>query len=135
MATAKNTNIVNSIAAPAGAVGDDCTHVSLWDTQAAGNLLLTLAITTNPAALALNDRYQIAAQALVLTQNPGVGETPAMAERALRGRIAGGVWVQFHTGAPERTGPPTSSPSSVAPRSPRPTGRWRNRRKAVIRVS
>lgn len=72
MATAKNTNIVRSIAAPAGAVGDDCTHVSLWDAQQAGNLLASKAISTNPEALALGERYE----------------------------IAGGLWVQYHTGAP-----------------------------------
>lgn len=104
MATAKNTNLVRSIAAPAGAVGDDCTHVTLWDAQAAGDLLLSLAITTNPDALVLGDRYELAAEALVLTQNPAAGETAAMAERAVRGRIAGGVWVQFHTGAPGAAG-------------------------------
>ena len=104
MATAKNTNIVRSIAAPAGAVGDDCTHVTLWTAQAAGDLLLSLAITTDPAALALGDKYEIAAEALALTQNPAAGETAALAERMLQGAIAGGVWVQFHTAAPGNAG-------------------------------
>ena len=104
MATAKNTNIVRSIAAPAGAVSDDATHITLWTAQAAGDLLLTLEITTNPDALALGDKYEIAAEALVLTQAAAADETAAMAERAVRGRIAGGVWVQFHTGAPGAAG-------------------------------
>ena len=77
MAQAKNTNAVRSIAAPSGAVGDDCTHISLWDAQQNGNFLQSQEISTDPAA---------------------------MAERAVRGRIAGGVWVQFHTGAPGAQG-------------------------------
>ena len=104
MATAKNTNIVRSVAAPAGAVGDDCTHVSLWDAAAAGNLLGTKAISTNPAPLALGEKYELAAEALVLNAPTGADETAAMAERAVRGKIAGGVWVQFHDGAPGNAG-------------------------------
>ena len=104
MATAKNTNVVRSIAAPAGAVGDDCTHISLWDAQQNGNFLQSQQLSTDPAALALGERYEIAAEALVITQPAGANEAAAMAERAVRGRIAGGVWVQFHTGAPGAQG-------------------------------
>ena len=104
MATAKNTNIVRSIAAPAGAVGDDCTHISLWDAANAGNLLGTKAISTDPDALALGEKLEFAAQTLVINQPAGADETAAMAERAVRGKIAGGVWVQFHTGAPGANG-------------------------------
>lgn len=104
MATAKNTNVVRSIAAPAGAVGDDCTHLSLWDAQQNGNFLQSQQISTDPAALALGERYEIAAEALVINQPAGANESAAMAERAVRGRIAGGVWVQFHSGAPGAQG-------------------------------
>ena len=104
MATAKNTNVVRSIAAPAGAVGDDCTHISLWDAQQNGNFLQSQQISTDPAALALGERYEIAAEALVINQPAGANETAAMAERAVRGRIAAGVWVQFHTGVPGAQG-------------------------------
>ena len=104
MATAKNTNIVRSIATPAGAVGDDCTYISLWDAEVNGNFLQSQQISTDPAPLALGERYEIAAEALVITQPAGANETAAMAERAVRGRIAGGVWVQFHTGAPGNAG-------------------------------
>ena len=104
MATAKNTNVVRSIAAPAGAVGDDCTHISLWDQQQNGNFLQSQQISTDPAALALGERYEIAAEALVINQPAGANEAAAMAGRAVRGRIAGGVWVQFHTGAPGAQG-------------------------------
>ena len=104
MATSKNTNAVQSIAAPAGAVGDDCTHVSLWDAVQNGNLLGPKAISTNPDALALGEKLAIAVEALVLTTPVGVDETAAMAERAARGKVGGGVWVQFHTGAPGANG-------------------------------
>ena len=107
MATAKNTNIVRSIAAPAGAVGDDCTHVSLWDAAQNGNLLGSKAISTNPDPLALGERYELAAEALVINQPAGADETAAMAERAVRGKIKDGVWVQFHTGAPGANGTDT----------------------------
>ncbi len=76
MAQATNTNAVLSIAAPAGAVGDDCTHISLWATEVGGDFLRSQAISTDPDALALGERYL----------------------------IAGGVWVQFHTGAPGANG-------------------------------
>ena len=104
MATAKNTNVVRSIAAPAGAVGDDCTHISLWDAQQNGNFLQSQQISTDPAALALGERYEIAAEALVINQPAGANESADMSERAVRGRIAGGVWVQFHSGAPGAQG-------------------------------
>ena len=40
----------------------------------------------------------------MINQPAGADETAAMAERAVRGKIAGGVWVQFHTGAPGANG-------------------------------
>ena len=104
MAQASNTNAVQSIAAPAVAVGDDCTHISLWSMETGGDFLQSQAISTDPAALALGERYELAAGALLIEQTAGTNETAAMAERAVRGRIAGGVWVQFHTGAPGASG-------------------------------
>ena len=104
MAQATNTNAVLSIAAPAGAVGDDCTHISLWTAEVGGDFLRSQATSTDPDALALGERYQIDAGALVIDQPAAANETAAMAERAARGRIAGGVWVQFHTGAPGANG-------------------------------
>ena len=104
MAQAANTNAVLSTATPAGAVGNDCTHISLWSLENAGDFLGSQAISTDPDALVLGDRYQIAAGALLIDQPAGANETATMAERAVRGRIAGGVWVQFHTGAPGANG-------------------------------
>ena len=99
-ANASNTNVVESAAAPASAVGMDCTHVNLWDALAIGNSLWQQAISTNPDALALGDRLQFAIGALVITENEGIGESNHMAERGVRGKVAGGVWVSYHIGAP-----------------------------------
>ena len=104
MAQAANTNIVLSIAAPAGAVGDDCTDISLWSAQNAGDFLGSQAISTDPDALALGERYEIVAGLLLIDQPLGAGETEAMAQRKVNGAIAGGLWVQFHTGAPGNVG-------------------------------
>ena len=104
MAQASNTSAVQSIAAPAGAVGDDCTHIGLWDAETGGTFLQSMAISTNPSALALGEKLEIAAGALVIDQPTAVGETEDMSERAVRGRIKDGVWVQWHTGAPGTAG-------------------------------
>ena len=104
MARAANTNVIESTGAPAGAVGQDCTHVSLWPAAAGGTLLWAQAISTDPSALDLGEQYRIAAEALVIDQPTGPGETEAMAERAIRGRIAGTLYLQFHTGAPGANG-------------------------------
>ena len=103
-ATAVNTNVVQSIAAPAGAVGDDCTHINLWDALTSGNSLGSQAISTNPDPLALGDRLQFAAGALVITQPEGAGENNHLSERKVRGAVAGGMWVSYHTGAPGTAG-------------------------------
>ena len=99
MATGTTINAIQSVPTPAGAVGDDCTIVTLWDAELNGNFLQEITISTNPDALVLNEIYEIAAGAIVLTQPVGVGETEEMARRGLRGRVSGGLWVQYHTGA------------------------------------
>ena len=104
MAQAANTNAVTTVAAPSGAVGDDCTHVAFWSAASAGSLLGTQALSNNPDALALGERYSFAAGALVLTTPAGANETEAMAQRAATGKVAGGVWVSFHTSDPGSAG-------------------------------
>ncbi len=104
MASATNTNEVLSIATPAGAVGDDCTWVSGWDAETGGNFLFRKSISTNPAPLALGDRYRLQAGTLTLVYNPSVDETDDMAERAIRGKIANGMWIQYHTANPGSSG-------------------------------
>ena len=107
MATAVNTAAVSSIAAPAAAVGSDITHVNLWDAETGGNWLQEAAISTNPSALALGERLELAAGALEFEVAEEVYDTsgtliatlsPDMAERHVRGAIAGGVWIAWHTG-------------------------------------
>lgn len=104
MAQAANSGVVQSIAAPAGAVGDDCTHVSFWDSADAGNFLSWVALANNPSALVLGERLQFAAGALTVTQAAGANESEESARRAVRGWISGGVYVQFHTGNPGAAG-------------------------------
>ena len=104
MAKAANTNIVLFKAAPQTAVGEDCTHVSLWTALTSGSFLQAMAISTNPSALSLGEQYEIAALALAIVQPAATGESAAGAERAVRGRILGGVFVQGHTGAPGASG-------------------------------
>ena len=104
MAQAENTAVVLFQAAPAASVGEDCTHVSLWSALTGGDFLQSQSISTNPSPLALGEQYEIAAGALVLDQAAPTNGTEDMAERAVRGRILGGVWVQAHTGAPGGNG-------------------------------
>ena len=104
MAQAANTNAVNTPAAPAGAVGDDCTHVGFWSAATGGSFLGRQAISTNPDALTLGERYTFPAGSLVITQPAGTNETEAMAQRAAGGKVAGGVWISYHTGDPGTTG-------------------------------
>lgn len=100
MARAANTDVIHSVAASGDAIGADCTYVTLWDAANAGNLLWSAAITSNPTPLTSGEGYEIDAEALVINQTAGTGETEEMARRAVRGRVAGGVWVQYHSGAP-----------------------------------
>lgn len=104
MATARNTNIVRSAQAPAAAVGDDCTHIGFWSDETAGDFLGSVQITTNPDPLQLDERMQIAAGALVLTQPTSTGETAKMAVRALNGRIGAALWISYHTSSPGTDG-------------------------------
>lgn len=104
MAQAANNTTITSIAAPQAAVGGDCTHVSLWTAETGGSFLQSVAITGNPDALALGDTYRLASGALVIEQPVDTGGTEAMARRAAAGRVLGGVWVQYHSGAPGTAG-------------------------------
>ena len=104
MATAKNTAAVESPGASGAAIGKDCTDISLWSARAGGDYLGAKAISTDPDALAAGEPLQIAAEALVLTQPAGADETAKMAVRALNGRVSGGLWVQWHEGAPGAAG-------------------------------
>ena len=73
-------------------------------TETGGTFLQSQAISTNPEALALGEKLEIAAGALVIDQPTAANETEDMSERAVRGRIKDGVWVQWHTGAPGTAG-------------------------------
>ena len=115
-ATAVNTAAVQSAPAPSGAVGEDATWINLWDALAGGNNLGRQAISTNPDPLALGDRYELSAGALVLTQPEGTGETNHLSERKIRGAVSGSVWVAWHTGDPGADG--TANPVTGIARTP-----------------
>ena len=104
MAQASNTNPVRSVAASGDAIGEDCTHVSLWDSQTSGTFLWRTAIQGNPSPLTAGEGYEFAAGALIIRQDVGTGETEAMAQRAAAGRVKDGVWVQYHNGDPGADG-------------------------------
>ena len=181
---AYNTGAHQFIATPAGAVGEDCTHLSAHTDQNGGTFLDAIEIDTDPDPLALGQRLEIpagrlrfivvprgadrvsggritdpgegytsvpnvvfsggggsGAAAVAVLDGDGVGHieitdpgegytsapnialngggattvataesvlsiagTDAMAEREVRGMIAGGVWVQGHTGPPGANG-------------------------------
>ena len=104
MAFARNNAIIQSAQAQAAQAGEDATIVTLWDAATSGNLLQQLTITGNPDALVVDARYRLAVGALVIEQKVATGETQEMAKRALRGRVSGGIWIQWHDGAPGTAG-------------------------------
>ena len=104
MAQARNNVAIQSPQAPQAAVDDDCTWISLWTAQNAGTFLQRMTISSNPSPLVLGARFTAAINAIVISQPAGANETEAMAMRAAAGRVAGGVWIQFHTGDPGTAG-------------------------------
>ena len=104
MATAKNNVVIQSIAAPSGAAGSDCTYISLWDASSGGNFLAKQAISTNPAPLAENEQYEFAVNALTMNQPQATGEQSEMAIRALKGKVGTSFYIQFHTNDPGSNG-------------------------------
>ena len=102
MAQAANNAAITSIAAPTGAVGDDVTHISLWTVETGGSLLQWTLIDSseNPDPLALGDTYVLAIGALVIESDVVTNMTETMAQRSATGKVAGGVWIQYHTGSP-----------------------------------
>ena len=102
MATATNTaGIQYGVATTAGT---DVTHYGLFTAASGGTFLLGDAITGNPSPIAIGERYQFAASALVLTLPEG-DFTPAAAARAIQGFVdEGTVYVSLHSGDPGGTG-------------------------------
>ena len=58
---AYNTAVHQFDPAPAGAVNEDCTHLSAWSQGTGGNFLGAFAIDTDPAPLTLGERLEIPA--------------------------------------------------------------------------
>lgn len=112
MATATTNRNIESVGAPAGAVGQDITHVSIWSASTGGDLLAQGAITNNPDAFELGEKARILSGWVMFRQNSGTGETDELQERKLAGAIGTGVYVQWHTGAPGAAG--TSNVASIS---------------------
>ena len=118
MATAETNAATISEVAQAGAVGQDITQISYWNTAGTGRpptggtYLAGKALTNNPAAIALGESLELAAGEVSFTQTAGTDEAEAMAIRRVSGAVSGGVWVQYHTGARGNGG--TNNVASVA---------------------
>ena len=100
----------NSEAAMAAAIGEDCSHVTIWDSvgvgrpPAGGNHRWTIALSNDPNALTLGAMIQFAANQIRYIQNEVAGETNYQSEAKLEGMINGGLWMQFHDAAPGANG-------------------------------
>ena len=101
MAQASNTNLIQFPAATIA--GLDVTHIGLRTAQAAGTFLGGKAVSGNPAAIQIGQRYQLAAGEIDLVVANG-DYVAAMAERFVRGGIAAGLWISLHTGNPGNNG-------------------------------
>ena len=73
MATATTNAVITSVGAPAGAVGEDATHVSYWSAETGGDYLGSRASSTDPDALVLGQSYTFPVGSIVFTETPGAG--------------------------------------------------------------
>ena len=104
MATARNNVSVLSIPATGAAIGKDCTHISLWDASSGGNLLHWAALSNDPSPLVAQAQIEFLPNTITLQQNPGTNESEEMAKRGARGRVTGGLYLQYHEGNPGSAG-------------------------------
>ena len=104
MATARNNTAVSSIAAPSGAVGDDSTIVSFGRRRRVGIIWMMGPSPPTPMRWRWVIRTALQSTPSHSRRTPQVNETEAMAMRKLTGAVAGGLWVQFHTGDPGANG-------------------------------
>ena len=99
MASLRYNMGITSEQATAAAVGEDIESVSVHTADTGGDFLWGVALSNNPDALTLGQAIQIAANALVLNQLPGTGQSEALVIRMLNGVYAGGLYMQFHDDA------------------------------------
>ena len=101
MAQASNSNLVQFPAATIAGV--DVTHIGLRTAQNAGDFLGGKAVSGNPSAIAIGQRFQIAAGEIDVVVANGDFQA-VMAEKFVRGGILGGLWVSLHTANPGNNG-------------------------------
>lgn len=101
MAQASNTNIVQFPIATAAGV--DVTHIGIFSAASAGDFLGGKAVSGNPAAIAIGQRFQLAAGEVDIVVANGDFQAE-MAEKMVRGAILGGLYLSLHTGNPGTTG-------------------------------
>ena len=106
MATAENN--VSVLSAPAtstnGAIGRDCTYISLWTASSGGNLLHWAALSNDPSPLVAQAQIEFLPNTIIIQQLPGTNESEAMAQRGASGRVTPDVYLQYHSGSPGNTG-------------------------------
>ena len=103
MATATINANVESEVVESGEVGDDVTHIALWDSAARTNFIIAFALTNNPDDLVLGETLRFNSGDLVFTftssELSDFGEV-----EALRGIFRVTRYITYHTGAPGSNG-------------------------------
>ena len=102
MPEAKNNTVITF---GASTVADtNITHVGLHLGSSGTDGFLVAIPLEVAVALPMSDEHEIVVDDLVIDQPTATGETDAMAERALEGRIAGTMYGSLHSADPGITG-------------------------------
>ena len=102
MATAINNAVIAFGAARAAGTAS---HIGIHLTSTGVvAFLLGIPISGTAPSLSIGDEYDVAVGDLSIVQGVGTGETEAMAQRGLRGRITGTLFGSLHTADPGLTG-------------------------------
>ena len=109
MGTLANTNAVDSIAVPSGAVNETPTHFSLWTASSGGTVMINNGAlldddtgNTPTFDVALGETIQFEAGDFSFTFTPGTGQQEALFQNILDTSMDS--FVQLHTGAPGSNG-------------------------------
>ena len=105
MATATTNANVESVVVTAAEVGDDVTHISVWDGDdpTSDEFIIAFSLTNNPSPLVLGETLRFNSGDLVFTftstELTDFGEV-----EALRGIFRAARYIRYHTGAPGTNG-------------------------------